>query len=105
MPLVGLGVWQIPAGRETEQAVAWALEAGYRHVDTAPSVLLIGHNPALQGLAVALAASGEREALARLQAKMPTGALATLQAPVSRWRDLRPGGAELVAFVVPRELV
>ncbi len=37
MPLVGLGVWQIPAGRETEQAVAWALEAGYRHVDTAPS--------------------------------------------------------------------
>jgi len=72
---------------------------------TASSVLLIGHNPALQGLAVALAGSGEREALARLRAKMPTGALATLQAPVSRWRDLRPGGAELLAFVVPRELV
>jgi len=72
---------------------------------TATSVLLIGHNPALQGLAVALAGSGEREALARLRAKMPTGALATLQAPVSRWRDLRPGGAELLAFVVPRELV
>jgi diketogulonate reductase-like aldo/keto reductase len=35
MPLIGLGVWQIPARRETEQAVAWALEAGYRHVDTA----------------------------------------------------------------------
>jgi 2,5-diketo-D-gluconate reductase A len=34
MPLLGLGVWRIPAG-ETEQAVGWALEAGYRHVDTA----------------------------------------------------------------------
>jgi 2,5-diketo-D-gluconate reductase A len=35
IPVLGLGVWQIPAGRETEQAVEWALEAGYRHIDTA----------------------------------------------------------------------
>jgi diketogulonate reductase-like aldo/keto reductase len=35
MPLLGLGVWQMAAGPETEQAVEWALEAGYRHVDTA----------------------------------------------------------------------
>jgi diketogulonate reductase-like aldo/keto reductase len=35
MPLLGLGVWQMAAGRETEQAVEWALEAGYRHIDTA----------------------------------------------------------------------
>lgn len=35
MPVLGLGVWQMAAGRETEQAVEWALEAGYRHVDTA----------------------------------------------------------------------
>jgi 2,5-diketo-D-gluconate reductase A len=34
MPVLGLGVWRVPAG-ETEQAVLWALEAGYRHVDTA----------------------------------------------------------------------
>jgi diketogulonate reductase-like aldo/keto reductase len=35
MPLLGLGVWQVPSGRATEQGVAWALEAGYRHIDTA----------------------------------------------------------------------
>jgi 2,5-diketo-D-gluconate reductase A len=35
MPLLGLGVWQLRAGRPTEQAVLWALEAGYRHIDTA----------------------------------------------------------------------
>ena len=35
MPVLGLGVWQMAAGVETEQAVAWALEAGYRHIDTA----------------------------------------------------------------------
>ena len=35
MPMLGLGVWQMAAGRETEQAVEWALEAGYRHIDTA----------------------------------------------------------------------
>jgi diketogulonate reductase-like aldo/keto reductase len=35
MPVLGLGVWQLAAGVETEQAVEWALEAGYRHIDTA----------------------------------------------------------------------
>ena len=35
MPLLGLGVWQIPDGPECENAVRWALEAGYRHIDTA----------------------------------------------------------------------
>jgi len=35
IPLLGIGVWQVPDGRECEDAVRWALEAGYRHVDTA----------------------------------------------------------------------
>jgi diketogulonate reductase-like aldo/keto reductase len=35
IPQVGLGVWQAGSGGETEAAVAAALEAGYRHVDTA----------------------------------------------------------------------
>src|SRR6476646_11936670 len=35
IPLLGLGVWQVPNGPDAENAVRWALELGYRHVDTA----------------------------------------------------------------------
>ncbi|AGL16661.1 aldo/keto reductase [Actinoplanes sp. N902-109] len=35
IPVLGLGVWQVSDGRECEDAVRWALEAGYRHIDTA----------------------------------------------------------------------
>lgn len=35
MPLLGLGVWQVPNGRQCVDAVRWALETGYRHIDTA----------------------------------------------------------------------
>jgi 2,5-diketo-D-gluconate reductase A len=35
VPVLGLGVWQVPDGRECVDAVRWALEAGYRHIDTA----------------------------------------------------------------------
>ena len=35
MPMLGLGVWQVPNGRECVDAVRWALELGYRHIDTA----------------------------------------------------------------------
>jgi diketogulonate reductase-like aldo/keto reductase len=35
IPLLGFGVWQVPEGRECEDAVRWALDAGYRHIDTA----------------------------------------------------------------------
>jgi diketogulonate reductase-like aldo/keto reductase len=35
MPMLGLGVWQVPNGPQCVDAVRWALELGYRHVDTA----------------------------------------------------------------------
>jgi len=35
IPLLGLGVWQVPNGPTTVNAVRWALERGYRHIDTA----------------------------------------------------------------------
>jgi diketogulonate reductase-like aldo/keto reductase len=35
MPMLGLGVWQVPNGAGCVNAVRWALELGYRHIDTA----------------------------------------------------------------------
>ncbi|WP_248929207.1 aldo/keto reductase [Paenibacillus hamazuiensis] len=35
MPWVGLGVWKVDNGREVEQAVQWAIAAGYKSIDTA----------------------------------------------------------------------
>ena len=65
------------------------------------SVMLIGHYPALQELALSLARTGVD--LRRLRDKFPTAGLATL-AFRGAWDELAPGAAELIAFVTPREL-
>ena len=64
-------------------------------------MLLIGHNPGLQLLALALASAGDD--LERLEAKLPTGGLATL-AFATPWSRLAAGDAELAAYVVPKQL-
>jgi phosphohistidine phosphatase len=65
------------------------------------SVMLIAHNPGIQDLAVSLAGSGP--VVERVRSKFPTAALATLELDGS-WRELAPGGVELVAFVKPKDL-
>jgi phosphohistidine phosphatase len=68
--------------------------------DTISSVMLIGHNPSVQTLALNLAGSGELDAIAL---KYPTGALATLTFE-GAWQELDRGAAELTGFVRPRDL-
>ena len=69
--------------------------------DGIESLLLIGHNPGVEQLALLLAGSGEK--VAALARKYPTGALATLEFS-GLWRELVAGRAELTGFVTPKEL-
>ena len=70
-------------------------------------VLLIGHNPGMQELAVLLAKASTNpdrpKMVHRMADAFPTGALAefTLAEP---WSNIRPGTGKLVRFVCPRDL-
>jgi phosphohistidine phosphatase len=69
-----------------------------------PSVMLIGHNPALHDLALDLTGEGDDLAVSRLRTKFPTAALATLLFPAEAWPSLGAGSAYLESLVLPREL-
>lgn len=78
------------------------LERLRRVPDTVDSVMVIGHNPGIEELALELGGSGED--LERMERKYPTAALATLSVPGESWGELTEGRSELLAFVLPREL-
>jgi phosphohistidine phosphatase len=65
-------------------------------------VLMIGHNPGLQDLAVALAGRGA--ARATVADKFPTCGCAVLTVPVARWSEVAAGAARLVHWMTPRLL-
>lgn len=76
--------------------------------DSVDSVMVLGHNPALQALILRLSADDEptedgRSYLDEVEGKFPTGALATLTIDCS-WRDVGPGCARLAAYVRPKQL-
>ncbi|MCR9177107.1 MAG: histidine phosphatase family protein [Alphaproteobacteria bacterium] len=77
-----------------------------RDVDPQVRILmLVGHNPGLEGLALYLAGKGsDRDARAALERKFPTGAFASLDYD-GTWPDLTAGCARLTRLVTPKELV
>lgn len=73
--------------------------------DEVTSVMMLGHNPTLQALAVSLTNGGDAKAIARLEAKFPTAGLATLVLNHDHWQGLAPRSCELHSFIVPRDLM
>jgi phosphohistidine phosphatase len=73
----------------------------HRVPDSVASVMLIGHNPGLHELALALVLAGDE--VERLEAKFPTAALATLVF-ARGWSRLGRADATLTAYVVPKQL-
>ena len=74
-----------------------------RASDDLASLLLVGHNPGLEQLALGLGVRGDAHALDRIREKFPTGALAEFRAPAQRWRQFSRG-CELVTFVTPKSI-
>ncbi len=67
-------------------------------------VLVIGHNPGLQELALLLAGAGRKADLAAIRTKFPTAGLAVLNFTASGWANARPGTGVLRLFMSPRRV-
>jgi len=74
----------------------------------ASPLLLVGHNPGMEQLALALALQpkgvAERARLQRMAQKFSTAALAVLDFEITTWRNLKPGLGQLVDYVRPKDL-
>jgi phosphohistidine phosphatase len=69
------------------------------------SVLLVGHNPSIGGLAQRLAQKGDRKIRSRLESKYPTGTLAVIGLDASSWADISQSAGTLMRFVRPRDII
>jgi len=70
--------------------------------DSDARLLLVGHNPGMEQLALLLADGGPlRDEIA---AKYPTAALAEIAFDAEHWHDVGPGDGRLERFIRPREL-
>lgn len=68
------------------------------------SVMIIGHNPAMQDLALTLAGSGDADDLHQIAIKFPTACLAVIEFNATDWSRLSPGGGNLTSLVLPRRI-
>lgn len=66
------------------------------------TLLLVGHNPGLEELVLALAGDGLDDTLNEVRVKFPTSAIAVLTWHGTSWRGLEPGTALLTSLMVPR---
>ncbi len=68
------------------------------------TLMVIGHNPAMQEAAAALIGSGNPALAAEVAGKFPTAGLAVIDFDFTGWRDLTARSGRIVAFYKPRDL-
>src|SRR5260370_10015746 len=71
--------------------------------ESADCVLLIGHNPGLHDLALALADADSAELVPARGGKFPTGAMASLRFD-GAWNAMQPHSAVLLSFTRPKAM-
>ena len=78
--------------------IVQALDDGSAHV------MLVGHDPGMHEVAQMLVGAGNRTLRRLLELKFPTAAVAVIDFPAERWRDVRPGAGTLRLFMAPKRL-
>lgn len=74
-----------------------------RHApDGVGRLLLVGHNPGMEELALRLARRDELRS--EVEVKYPTGTVAEIELPVERWAEVTEGTGRLLRFIRPRDL-
>ena len=84
--------------------VATLLEVIRGIPDASETPLLVGHNPGLEQLLARLTSDDELGLRGKVAGKYPTGALAVVELPADRWRDVQEGSGKIVELILPREL-
>jgi phosphohistidine phosphatase len=84
------------------------LSAVRRAPNAVASLMVVGHNPGLEQLALMLASVPLEKKLRKryetMDEKFPTCGLAVIDFDVDKWSDIAPGAGELDAFVRPKDL-
>ena len=65
------------------------------------SLIVVGHNPGMQNLALYLIGQAERTAYARLHTDYPPGSLTVIDFEAASWADVAEYGGTLRRFVTP----
>lgn len=67
-------------------------------------VLVVGHDPGMQGLALDLSGEGDPRLLQAIAAKFPTAGLAVIRFKARSWSRIGRGAGRLELFVTPKSL-
>ena len=67
-------------------------------------LMLVGHNPGLQALALDLIGGGDPAGRRAIAHKFPSGAVAAMSCDAVNWAAIRSGAAYLTIFATPKQL-
>jgi phosphohistidine phosphatase len=72
--------------------------------DEVGRLLLVGHNPGLEELALCLSGREQGGLREEVAVKYPTGTVAEIALPVERWAEVTEGMGRIERFIRPRDL-
>jgi phosphohistidine phosphatase len=72
--------------------------------DAAQCLLLVGHNPGLEDLALSLSVPDGAPLRTEIEIKYPTGTVVQIELPIERWTDIMERTGRIVSFIRPRDL-